>query len=212
MPSVNKVILIGNLTREPEIRQTNGGGMVSSFTLAMNRRYTNARQELVEETCFVDVSAFQRNAEIIQQFVHKGDPIYIEGRLKYDTWVDKTTGVNRNRLTVVCENLQLLARRSDGQGAMGGAPAQNAGAYQPAGTYRQASPRPAYGAPQQQGGYAAPAARPQYGQPQATGYGQPVDVPAPQQYRSASPMPSFQAPEPPQDVPQDDAPVDDTPF
>ena len=197
MPSVNKVILIGNLTREPEMRQTNGGGMVAAFTLAMNRRYTNARQELVEETCFVDVSAFQRNAEIIQQYVHKGDAIYIDGRLNYDTWVDKNTGMNRNKLTVICENIQLLPRRTDGPQPMG---------QQPAGAYRQAAPmqRPAYG---NQQGYAAPMAQPQYAQPQPSAYD------APQQYRTAAPMPSFQAPEPPQNAPQtNDAPLDDVPF
>ena len=202
MPSVNKVLLIGNLTRDPEIRQTNGGSMVASFTLAMSRKYTNARQELVDEACFVDVSAFQRNAEIIQQFVHKGDPLYIEGRLRYDTWDDRTTGAKRSKLSVVCESLQLLTRRPT-DGAVPVVPASA-----PAVGFRP-SIRPQYAgasapaAPQ----YGAPA--PQYAVPQQPAY-DPQPAP-PSQYRSAAPMPSFQASEEPAEAPQDGA-VDDIPF
>ena len=185
MPSVNKVILIGNLTRDPEIRQTNGGSMLASFTLAMSRKYTNGRNELVDETCFVDVTAFQRNAEIIQQFVHRGDPLYVEGRLRYDTWDDRTTGTKRNKLSVVCEAVQLLSRRGDA--APGAAP--EAG-------YRQSAPA---AAPRS---YGMPAAA-----PTANGYDPAVP---PTQYRSAAPMPSF-PPEGQQGGPQD-APVDDLPF
>ena len=200
MPSVNKVLLIGNLTREPEIRQTNGGSMVASFTLAMSRKYTNARQELVDEACFVDVSAFQRNAEIIQQFVHKGDPLYIEGRLRYDTWDDRTTGAKRSKLSVVCESLQLLNRRpSDGAVPVVPASAPAVG-FRPSirPQYAPASADPQY-----------PASGPQYAAPQQPAYDQ-QSVP-PSQYRSAAPMPSFQAPEEPAAAPQDGA-VDDIPF
>ncbi|MGN0866946.1 MAG: single-stranded DNA-binding protein [Oligosphaeraceae bacterium] len=186
MPSVNKVILIGNLTRDPEIRQTNGGSMLASFTLAMSRKYTNGRNELVDETCFVDVTAFQRNAEIIQQYVHRGDPLYVEGRLRYETWDDRTTGAKRSRLSVVCEMVQLLARRGD---AMPGAA--------PEGGYRQGAPAPA-----PRGGYGMPAAA-----PAANGYDPAVP---PAQYRSASPMPPF--PQEGQQGGGPDAPVDDLPF
>lgn len=185
MPSVNKVILIGNLTRDPEIRQTNGGSMLASFTLAMSRKYTNGRNELVDESCFVDVTAFQRNAEIIQQFVHRGDPLYVEGRLRYETWDDRATGAKRNKLSVVCEMVQLLARKGD---AMSGAA--------PEGGYRHGAPAPA---PRSYGMPATP--------PAANGYDPAVP---PAQYRSAAPMPSF-SPEGQQGGVQD-APVDDLPF
>ena len=189
MPSVNKVILIGNLTRDPEIRQTNGGSMLASFTLAMSRKYTNARNELVDETCFVDVTAFQRNAEVIRNYVHRGDPLYVEGRLRYETWDDRTTGAKRNKLTVVCEGIQLLTRRD------GSAPVDPS-----AGGYRQAAPA----APAPQRGYGMPA--PPAGGAYDNG------APNPPQYRSAAPMPSFPQDGGPQDGGQPDAPVDDLPF
>ncbi len=188
MANVNKVILIGNLTRDPEIRPTNAGGSVASFTLAMTRSYTNPRTgERTEEPCFVDIAAFQRLAEIVQQFVHKGDPLFVEGRLRYDSWEDRATGAKRNKLSVVAETIQLLSRRPDG-----GAPVD--GAY-----------RTPAAAPQQRRSYGAPAAQPAYGS--AAPYS---DTPAAPQYRPAgNAMPSFT---PENDAPAGEAPVDDLPF
>ena len=196
MANVNKVFLIGNLTAEPEIRQLPSGDTIASFSLAMNRRYTNARGEQVEDTTFVEIDAFSRLADIIRQFVHKGDPLFVEGRLRQDRWVDKQTNQQRSRLKVVADNIQLLSGRPAGQpgGGDGYAPAQP--------QYRPQYQQPQYGqAPQQ------------YQQPQ---YGQAPQQPsAPPQYRSAAPsapapMPSFQ-PQPPPPA-GDDAPVDDVPF
>ena len=115
MANVNKVFLIGNLTAEPEIRQLPSGDTIASFSLAMNRRYTNARGEQVEDTTFVEIDAFSRLADIIRQFVHKGDPLFVEGRLRQDRWVDKQTNQQRSRLKVVADNIQLLSSRSAGQ-------------------------------------------------------------------------------------------------
>ncbi|MBR4125658.1 MAG: single-stranded DNA-binding protein [Victivallales bacterium] len=91
MANVNKVFLIGNLTADPEIRQLPSGDSIASFSLAMNRRYTNARGEQVEDTTFVEIDAFSRMADLVRQYVHKGDPLFVEGRLRQDRWVDKQT-------------------------------------------------------------------------------------------------------------------------
>ena len=196
MANVNKVFLIGNLTAEPEIRQLPSGDTIASFSLAINRRYTNARGEQVEDTTFVEIDAFSRLADIIRQFVHKGDPLFVEGRLRQDRWVDKQTNQQRSRLKVVADNLQLLSSRP------AGAPAGGDGGYAAQPQYRQQYQQPQYGQAQQQ--YAAP----QYGQA-------PQQPSAPPQYRSAAPqsapapMPSFQPQPPP---PATDAPVDDVPF
>ncbi|MBO4620683.1 MAG: single-stranded DNA-binding protein [Victivallales bacterium] len=198
MANVNKVFLIGNLTAEPEIRQLPSGDTIASFSLAMNRRYTNARGEQVEDTTFVEIDAFSRLADIIRQFVHKGDPLFVEGRLRQDRWVDKQTNQQRSRLKVVADNLQLLSSRP------AGAPAGGDGAgYAAQPQYRQQYQQPQYGQAPQPQQYAAP----QYGQA-------PQQPSAPPQYRPAAPqsapapMPSFQ----PQPPPATDAPVDDVPF
>ncbi len=192
MPNVNKVILIGNLTRDPDVRQTGAGNNLASFTLAMTRVYNNPRTgERTEEPCFVDVTAFQRNADVIQQYVHKGDPLYVEGRLRYDSWEDRTTGAKRNKLTVVAESIQLLSRRTDG-----GAPVDGGYRAQPAAPQQPVQPRRSYGAPAPQPGYGS-----------AAPYG---DAPAAPQYRPAgSAMPSFTQEN---DAPAGETPVDDLPF
>ena len=124
MACVNKVLLIGNLTRDPQIRQLPSGSIVADIGIALSRRFTNSRtNEQQEETCFVDVSAFQRTAELIRDFCHKGDPLFIEGRLRMDQWEDRNApGVKRTKLTVVAENIQLLSRREN---APMGAPVPN---------------------------------------------------------------------------------------
>ena len=199
MANVNKVFLIGNLTAEPEIRQLPSGDTIASFSLAMNRRFTNARGEQVEDTTFVEIDAFSRLADIIRQFVHKGDPLFVEGRLRQDRWVDKQTNQQRSRLKVVADNIQLLTSRP------AGAPAGGDGGYAAQPQYRQQYQPPQYGqAPQQ---YQPP----QYSQaPQPQPSAPPQYRPAPPAPQSApAPMPSFQPTPPP---PADDAPVDDVPF
>ena len=114
MANVNKVILIGNLTRDPEVRHTPKGTAVGDIALAINRAYTAENGEKREDTTYVDVTLWGRTAEIAQQYLRKGRPVYIEGRLQMDTWEDKSTGQKRSKLKVVAEALQLLGGRGEG--------------------------------------------------------------------------------------------------
>lgn len=115
MANVNKVILIGNLTRDPEVRHTPKGTAVGDIALAINRAYTAENGEKREDTTYVDVTLWGRTAEIAQQYLRKGRPVYIEGRLQMDTWEDKATGQKRSKLKVVAEALQLLGGRGEGE-------------------------------------------------------------------------------------------------
>src|SRR6185503_8159855 len=108
MASFNKVILMGNLTRDPELRYTPKGTAVAKLGLAVNRVYTTESGEKKEEVTFIDVDAFARQAEIISQYLKKGRPILVEGRLRQETWDDKATGQKRSKLSVVLENFQFL--------------------------------------------------------------------------------------------------------
>lgn len=120
MANLNKVLLMGNLTRDPELRYTASGTAVASFGLAVNRKWTSREGEAREETLFVDVSAFARQAEVISEYMSKGRPIFIEGRLKLDQWQDRETGAKRSKLNVVVENFQFLGGRGDQGGSQGG--------------------------------------------------------------------------------------------
>lgn len=108
MPSFNKVILAGNLTRDPELRYTPKGTAVVQLGLAINRHWKDESGNDKEEVTFVDVNAFGRLAEVISQYLKKGRPILIEGRLKLDQWDDRQTNQKRSRLTVVLESFQFL--------------------------------------------------------------------------------------------------------
>lgn len=119
MANVNKVILIGNVTRDPEIKYTPKGTAVTDVGLAVNRFIpASDGGERREETTFIDVTLWGRQAEIAGEYVKKGRPVYIEGRLQMDTWDDKQTGQKRSKLRVVCENLQLLGSRDGGGGGV----------------------------------------------------------------------------------------------
>lgn len=120
MANVNKVILIGNVTRDPEVKFTSKGSAVTDIGLAINRNYTLDNGEKREETTFVDVELWGRLAEIAGEYAKKGRPVYIEGRLRMDTWEDKASGQKRSRMKVVGENLQLLGGRTGGPGPSGG--------------------------------------------------------------------------------------------
>jgi len=113
MANVNKVFLIGNLTRDPEVRYTPSGTAVADIGLAVNRKFKQG-DETREETTFVDVTLWARQAEIAGEYLKKGNPVYIEGRLQLDSWDDKTSGQKRTKLVVVGENLQLLGGKPDG--------------------------------------------------------------------------------------------------
>ena len=111
MANLNKVMLIGNLTRDPEIKYTPKGTAVAGFALAVNRNYTTESGEKREEVTFVDLEAYGRVAEIIGEYCKKGKPLFVEGRLKLDTWDDKESGKKRSKMKVVAEAIQLLGGR-----------------------------------------------------------------------------------------------------
>jgi single-strand DNA-binding protein len=121
MASFNKVILLGNLTRDPEIRYTPKGSAVCDLGLAVNRVYTLDSGEKREEVTFVDVVLWARLAEIAGEYLKKGRPVFIEGRLQLDTWDDKQSGQKRSKLRVIGETMQLLGSRpSSGAGGESG--------------------------------------------------------------------------------------------
>lgn len=114
MANYNKVILIGNLTRDPEVRYTPKGTAVGSISMAINRRFGSAGEESREETTFVDVTLWGKTAEVAEKYLSKGRPLFVEGRLQLDTWDDKQTGQKRSKLKVVGENIEFLDSRRDG--------------------------------------------------------------------------------------------------
>ncbi len=210
MSGFNRVILVGNATRDPMARALPSGGQVVDIGIAVNRRWRTPEGEDREETCFVNCSAFGRTGDVIRNYVHKGTLFLVEGRLRMDQWVDKNTQQNRVRHVVVVEGVQLLERRADAQ--MGGYGQPYGQQYPPQGGYgqpqggygqpygQQYPPQGGYGQPQggygqPQGGYAQPQGgygQPQYGNPppaynQQSGYG----APAPQ-YGGAPAQPAQQ--------------------
>ncbi len=120
MANFNKVMLMGNLTRDPEVRYTPKGTAVAEIGLAINRYFSGDNGEKREETTFVDVTLWGRTAEIAGEYLKKGRPVFIEGRLQLDTWDDKTSGQKRSKLKVVGEGMQLIGSRDGGGGGGGG--------------------------------------------------------------------------------------------
>ena len=166
MANLNKVMLIGNLTRDPEIKYTPKGTAIADIGLAINRVWKNDSGEKQEETTFVDVTLWGRQAEIAKEYLTKGRPVYIEGRLQLDTWDDKQTGQKRSKLKVTGEQLQLLGSR-DGAGGGGGGGGGNYGGSGGGGSsssdeydQRPARSQPQRSAPAQGGGKPKPAAPP----------------------------------------------------
>ena len=120
MASLNKVLLMGNLTRDIEMRYTPSGMAVARMGLAVSRKFRDSKtNELREEVCFVDIDVFGKQAETAHQYLSKGRPVFIEGRLKLDQWDDKTTGAKRSKLFVVAERVQFVGG-GQGQGGGGG--------------------------------------------------------------------------------------------
>lgn len=121
MASFNKVILVGNLTRDPEVKYLPSGTAVTELGLAVNRSWfdkqSNSRKE---ETTFVDITLWGRTAEIAGEYLSKGRSVLIEGRLQLDSWEDKTSGQKRSKLRVVGENMTMLGSRGEGGGGGGG--------------------------------------------------------------------------------------------
>ena len=140
MASFNKVILVGNLTRDPELRYTPKGLAIAKLGLAVNRVWKNEAGENKEEVTFVDIDAFGKQAETIGQYLKKGRPILIEGRLRLDQWDDKQTGQKRNKLGVVLEGFQFLDSGNRGDTASEAPRRSAAVAAAPAGADSPAEP------------------------------------------------------------------------
>jgi single-strand DNA-binding protein len=122
MPSLNKVFLMGNLTRDPELRVTPKGTPICQFGLAINRQFKMESGESREEVIFVDIEAWGKQGETIAKYCTKGRPLFVEGRLKLDQWEDKNTKEKRSRMRVVLEQFQFLSGRgAGGSGGGGGA-------------------------------------------------------------------------------------------
>jgi single-strand DNA-binding protein len=148
MPNLNKVLLMGNLTRDPEIKYTPKGTAIANFGIAVNRVYSSGEGgEKKEEVTFIDIEAWGRTAEVIGEYFKKGKPIFIEGRLKLDQWDDKQTGKKMSKLRVVADSFEFLGTR-EGGGAGGGG-----------GEYSEG--RPSEGRPQSRPAASRPAAPPQ---------------------------------------------------
>ena len=130
MANLNKVMLIGNLTRDPELRVTPKGTAICTFSLAVNRKFKDESGGEREEVTYVDIEAWGKSGENISKYCTKGRPLFVEGRLRLDQWEDKTTKEKRSRMKVVCDNFQFLGTgRAEGgaPGAEGGeAPRYNA--------------------------------------------------------------------------------------
>ena len=128
MASFNKVLLLGNLTRDPEVRYTPKGSAVADLGLAVNRTYTTEGGEKREEVTFVDVTFWGRTAEVAGEYLKKGRSVFIEGRLQLDTWDDKQSGQKRSKLKVIGEMMQMLGSRpgsGGGEGEEGERPARS---------------------------------------------------------------------------------------
>jgi single-strand DNA-binding protein len=146
MANFNKVILAGNLTRDPEVRYTPKGMAIAKFGLAVNRTWKNEAGETKEEVTFVDIDAFGRQAEVISQYLKKGRPILVEGRLRLDQWDDKQTGQKRSRLGVVLEAFQFL---DSGRGDAAGSRQASASSAAPSAPPPAEAPEPEGPAPEE---------------------------------------------------------------
>ena len=200
MASFNKVILMGNLTRDPELRYTGSGTAVCGLGLAVNRTYKTQSGELKEDPCFIDVTAWGKQAESCNQYLKKGASVFVEGTIRLETWVDKNSGQNRSKHTISAESVRFLgAPQGGGSGASGGF-SDNPQSYQ---KQSPAPAQPQYQQPVQQAPaqysaapqQAAPQqAAPQQAAPQKAAPQQAAPQQAPAQY-SAAPQ---QASTPPQ--------------
>ena len=121
MANYNKVFLMGNLTRDPELRYTPGGTAVTEFGIAVNRQWKGQDGNKRDETCFVDITAWGRQAEVLSEYMKKGRPLFVEGRLQLDSWEGKD-GQKRSKLRVILEGFQFMGGRGEGGSEGGGAP------------------------------------------------------------------------------------------
>jgi len=206
MASLNKVMLIGNLTRDPEVRFTPKGSAVCDMAIAVNRRYVNDQGERQEEVTYLDVVLWNKTAELAGQYLSKGKPVYIEGRMQMDTWEDKATGQKRSKIRIVCENMQFLDSKGSGGGSGGGGGGNYQGGGEEGGEGGYGSPPPQQRRPMGGGGAS--------GGSSASSNGGSYQRPAPQQ----RPQPPAQRPAPAQEDDFGEGPItdgmegDDIPF
>ena len=148
MANLNKVMLIGNLTRDPELRVTPKGTAICTFSIAVNRKFKDDSGGEREEVTYVDIEAWGKSGENISKYVTKGRPLFVEGRLRLDQWEDKTTKEKRSRMKVVLENFQFLGGGRGEGGPGGGEGGEAPRAYAPR-SNAGAAPRPSAPAPQE---------------------------------------------------------------
>ncbi len=127
MAYLNKVFLIGNLTRDPELRVTPKGTAICQFGIAVNRQFKDESGATRDETTFVDIEAWGKQGELVSKYLTKGSLAMVEGRLKLDQWEDKTSGQKRSKIKVVLDNVQFLSTRGAGGGGGGGGGVANEG-------------------------------------------------------------------------------------
>ena len=187
MASFNKVILMGNLTRDPELRYTGSGTAVCGLGLAVNRTYKTQTGELKEDPLFIDVTAWGKQAESCNNYLKKGAPVFVEGNLRLETWVDKTTGQNRSKHTISAENVRFLGAPQAGSGGFSDKPQ----------SFQQNAPaQPQFQQPQQAPQQSAPAQNFQQAAPQQQAPKQADNAPS----FEPPPMPEFNS-EPEDDIP-----------
>jgi single-strand DNA-binding protein len=124
MAAVNRVILIGNLTRDVQLKYLPNQTSLGEFGMAVNRKYKAANGEQREDVCFVDCAIFGKGAEVINQYCHKGSSLYVEGRLRQENWEDKNGGGKRSKLSVIVEQFQFIGDRQQGDQQQGDRPPQ----------------------------------------------------------------------------------------
>ena len=149
MASFNRVILAGNLTRDPELRYTPKGTAIARIGLAVNRTWKTETGETKEEVTFVDIDAFGRQAEVIAQYMRKGRPFLVEGRLKLDQWEDKNTHQKQSKLKVVLEAFSFIDSKGGDSGPPSDASRSRAAAAPPAPAEMPSTPEPANGPPEE---------------------------------------------------------------
>ncbi|MCM8537934.1 MAG: single-stranded DNA-binding protein [Lentisphaeraceae bacterium] len=189
MASFNKVLLMGNLTRDPELRYTGSGAAVCGLGLAVNRSYKTQSGEVKDDTCFVDVTVWGKQGESCNNYLRKGAPVFVEGVLRLESWTDKNTGQNRSRHSVSAESVRFLGAPQKGSGGFSDNPQsynQGQPQQQPQQPQYQAQPAPQPSQPQ---AAPAPMAAPAPYSQQA-----PQAAPQPSQPQQAAPAPSFEPP------------------
>ena len=191
MAAYNKVILMGNLTRDPELRYTGSGTAVCGLGLAVNRTYKTQTGELREDPCFIDVTAWGKQAESCNSYLKKGAPVFVEGTLRYETWSDKASGQTRSKHTISADVIRFLGSPQQGSGGFQDNPGQFTQQTHSAPQSRPAQPQ--YQAPTQ---HSQPqTAQPQYQAPAQ--HSQPSPAPQNNQVHEHSsfqppPMPDFE--------------------